>query len=152
MTHSCLFTYICIRLACNDRTMPIFAFCAVSTGNRRVTLRCDCPYDSTASKDLGVGGWSSPWPLQFSLYLYIFKTYARERRGYSHIKAVRVYANMLYLKPTIFFFFFFFFFFLALKAPSFSSIISTATFRSKLTYACHIGESVGGGGGGGTRR
>ena len=36
-----------LRLACDDRTMPIFAF---SCGLRRVTLRC--PYDSTTSYDL----------------------------------------------------------------------------------------------------
>ena len=36
-----------LRLACNDRTMPFYAF---SCGLRRVTLRC--PYDSTTSYDL----------------------------------------------------------------------------------------------------
>ena len=36
-----------LRLACDDRTMPIFAF---SCGLRRVTLRC--LYDSTTSYDL----------------------------------------------------------------------------------------------------
>ena len=36
-----------LRLACDDRTMPFFAF---SCGLRRVTLRC--PYDSTTSYDL----------------------------------------------------------------------------------------------------
>ena len=36
-----------LRLACDDRTMPTFAF---SCGLRRVTLRC--PYDSTTFYDL----------------------------------------------------------------------------------------------------
>ena len=36
-----------LRLACDDRTMPFFAF---SFGLRRVTLRCPC--DSTTSYDL----------------------------------------------------------------------------------------------------
>ena len=35
MTHSCFFTPICIRLACNDRLMPVFAFsCSLRRGSQ----------------------------------------------------------------------------------------------------------------------